>query len=602
MQANNSLEANSIVHNRYRIVRIIGQGGMGAVYESIDQRLGNKVALKQMIVSGAQYSIAFEREARLLAALRHPSLPKVTDFFIEGDQQFLVMEFIPGADLAALRKQRGQPFAVEEVLRWGEEVLLALEFLHSQKPPIIHRDIKPQNLKVTPEGTIVLLDFGLAKGSATAFSQVATTNSIFGYTPMYAPLEQIQGTGTSAASDLYSLAATLHHLLTDTLPVDVLARAGALLAGKPDPLRPANELNPMVTPAIGAWLVRGLQPDQNQRYASAAEMRAALRQIQGQAPAVPLPPTVMAAPAGAPPTVAMPAPQPYAQPQASQPYGQQPISQPYGQPISQPYGQSYGPPQRSTLPWIVAAIGGLALLALIAVVALLVLRSPTQTAIAPTTQIAANPTSGGDEQLIADNVTSNAATEPPPAPTPPPAPPTEVPPTPTPSVEPTPEVQFGPLQAQRPVRVSASNSAPPNQDSSGSTVSYGPENATDGAEDTAWRVAGAGINQYMQLDFAGPVRVREILVLPGYAKTDPFDGTDRFKQNRRVSRVRLEFSDGSSVEAQFADARQLQLIPVNPVVTTSVRIVILETTAPAPNNGRDFTPISEVVVRGEAQQ
>ncbi|NJM05989.1 serine/threonine protein kinase [Candidatus Gracilibacteria bacterium] len=214
-----TLVPNTTVHDRYIVRRTIGQGGMGAVYEASDERLGNTVALKQMLLSGPQFSTAFQREARLLAGLRHASLPKVTDYFTDAHGQFLVMEYIPGSDLGSLLGQRGRPFAVAEVLDWADQILQALEYLHCQQPPIVHRDIKPQNLKMTPGGDIVLLDFGLAKGMGGLGSQVATTASLFGYTPNYAPLEQIQGSGTGPASDLYALGATLHHLLTGTPPL-----------------------------------------------------------------------------------------------------------------------------------------------------------------------------------------------------------------------------------------------------------------------------------------------------------------------------------------------------------------------------------------------
>ena len=164
MQGLPKLAPETIVHDRYRIVRPIGQGGMGAVYEAVDQRLGHRVALKQMIVEGEVADRAFEREARLLAGLRHAALPVVSDFFSEAQGRFLVMQFIPGKTMAELAQERGEPFPVEQVLRWADELLRALEYLHGRTPPVLHRDIKPANLKLTGDGEVVLLDFGLAKG------------------------------------------------------------------------------------------------------------------------------------------------------------------------------------------------------------------------------------------------------------------------------------------------------------------------------------------------------------------------------------------------------------------------------------------------------
>ena len=131
----------TVVHGRYRIVGPIGRGGMGAVYEAIDERLGNRVALKQTLVEGEVAERAFEREAKLLAGLRHPALPVVSDFFVEAQGRFLVMQYIPGKTLAELAEERGASFPVDQVLRWADELLRALEYLHGRQPPILHRDI-----------------------------------------------------------------------------------------------------------------------------------------------------------------------------------------------------------------------------------------------------------------------------------------------------------------------------------------------------------------------------------------------------------------------------------------------------------------------------
>src|SRR3982751_6821309 len=208
----------TLLQGRYLIIEQIGRGGMGAVYNDTDTRLRSTIALKETLVGGEMLLKAFEREAQLLAGLRHPALPRVSDHFIDDSGQFLVMEFIPGDDLAPL-------------------LLNALDYLHSRQPPVVHRDIKPQNMKLTDRGEIILLDFGLAKGAAMQ-TRVTGTSSIFGYTPHYAPLEQIQGTGTDPRSDLYSLAATMYHLLTSQAPIDALTRAAAKINDEPDPLQP----------------------------------------------------------------------------------------------------------------------------------------------------------------------------------------------------------------------------------------------------------------------------------------------------------------------------------------------------------------------------
>jgi serine/threonine protein kinase len=271
------LAAEAVLQGRYRIVRQLGQGGMGAVYEAIDERLDTTVALKETLFTDEKLRKQFEREARLLARMHHPALPRVSDHFNEDNGQFLVMQYIAGEDLSVMLAQRNGPFPQAEVLLWANQLCDALDYLHTQEPQIIHRDIKPQNLKLTARGQIVLLDFGLAKGSAGQMSVVTTSASIFGYTPNYAPLEQVQGLGTDPRSDIYALAATLFHLMTNVKPPDALSRASALVNGLPDPLPLANQVTAQVDPAVAAVLSKGMSQKRDDRFASATAMRDALR-------------------------------------------------------------------------------------------------------------------------------------------------------------------------------------------------------------------------------------------------------------------------------------------------------------------------------------
>lgn len=271
------LASGLVLQNRYRVIKQLGQGGMGAVYEAIDERLDTTVALKETLFADERLRRQFEREARLLARMHHPALPRVSDHFGEGDGQFLVMQYIAGDDLAQMMANKRGAFPPDQVLTWGDQLLDALDYLHTQEPQIIHRDIKPQNLKLTPRGQIILLDFGLAKGQTGEISRAPTTASIFGYTPNYAPLEQIQGLGTDPRSDIYALGATLYHLLTGVKPPDALSRAAAIVNGQDDPLRPANEINRSVGPDVGRVLARAMSQNREQRFSSAAEMRAALK-------------------------------------------------------------------------------------------------------------------------------------------------------------------------------------------------------------------------------------------------------------------------------------------------------------------------------------
>jgi serine/threonine protein kinase len=278
------LAQNSLIQGRYLVVQLIGKGGMGEVYLAVDQRLGSAVALKRTFFAGDEMlGNAFEREARTLARLRHPVLPKVSDHFGEGDEQYLVMEHISGDDLAKRIESAQKSFPLSWVMFWADQLLDALSYLHSHEPPIIHRDIKPQNLKLTDENHIVLLDFGLSKSSTgkTNISSMSgagsSTGSVVGYTPHYAPMEQIRGIGTSPKSDLYSLSATLYQLLSNTVPSDALTRADAMLNGMPDTIRPLNELNPEVPPAVAEVIAKGMEVSQERRFVSAREMQKALR-------------------------------------------------------------------------------------------------------------------------------------------------------------------------------------------------------------------------------------------------------------------------------------------------------------------------------------
>ena len=270
------IETGTILQNRYRIEKQIGQGGMGKVYVATDERFKSTVAIKETVFEDKNLRRAFGREARLLNSLKHAALPRVSDHFSEADGQFLVMEFIAGEDLAEMMEHSGEAFPLETVLNWARQLCDALEYLHAQD--IIHRDIKPQNLKLTPGGQIVLLDFGLAKGNPTDAKHQSAAKSIFGFSRSYASLEQIQGAGTEPRSDLYSLSATLYHLLTGIPPADALTRAMNVLNGKPDPLIAANLINKQVSRGVAEVLSRAMALNAAERPESAISMRQMLEE------------------------------------------------------------------------------------------------------------------------------------------------------------------------------------------------------------------------------------------------------------------------------------------------------------------------------------
>ncbi|MBA3530458.1 MAG: protein kinase [Ardenticatenales bacterium] len=266
----------TVLHNRYQIETLLVQSARGAIYRARDHQAQRLVALKH-IVGSAALQHTFKLEAERLLHLEHPVLPRVWESFAGPDGHFLAMEYVPGEDLEALMMQRRAPFAPTELVKMAEQVLDALTYLHEQATPLIHRDIKPQNLKFTPSGEVRLLDVGLAKGSM-AVHAMASPGGSPSATPYYAPLEQIQGTGTDPRSDIYALAATLYYLATGYMPLDALTRTAAHMQRQPDPNPPAHEVNQRIPPTLGAALSRGMALNRERRPASVREFRALLKQ------------------------------------------------------------------------------------------------------------------------------------------------------------------------------------------------------------------------------------------------------------------------------------------------------------------------------------
>jgi len=246
---------------------------MGSVYEAVDTRLGNRVALKRAAIREDDAREAFRLEARILSALRHPALPVVIDYFSEEGEDFLVMDYVDGEDLSELLTRSAHPLAIADVLRWADRILDALAYLHGKG--VVHRDIKPANLKLTASRDVVLLDFGISKGSP---DWQGTHKSILsGGTNGYSPFEQLMDFGTDERSDLFALGVTLYQLLTGVLPPDARARAKALVAGKADPMLPADAISRDVPSVVASALVRATALEREDRFASAEDFREALR-------------------------------------------------------------------------------------------------------------------------------------------------------------------------------------------------------------------------------------------------------------------------------------------------------------------------------------
>ena len=282
-----TLTNGQVLQNRYRIVSPLGQGGMGAVYRAWDTRLNVHMALKEMIPQPgldphtlAQLRQQFEQEAMVLAKLDHPHLVGVSDFFEEGGNAYLVMKFIEGESLAD-RIEREGSLPEAQVLAWADQLLDALGYCHDQG--VIHRDVKPQNVVIRPDGRAVLVDFGLVKLWDPRDPRTRTAIRAIG-TPEYAPPEQYgtQPVHTDPRSDLYSLGATLYHALTGEAPLT----AGDRMAD-PAQFVPVRRWNPRVSPQTEAAVLRAMALQQRKRFQSVQEMATAL---VGGAPAPAHPP------------------------------------------------------------------------------------------------------------------------------------------------------------------------------------------------------------------------------------------------------------------------------------------------------------------------
>ncbi|MBP7687308.1 MAG: protein kinase [Thermoflexales bacterium] len=266
-----------LLNNRYRILKLLGTGGMGAVYHAHDTVLNRDVALKQLQpdpVTGdrpEQIQQQFLREAQSLAALHHPNLPRVTDHFTADNQQYLVMDYIAGQSLQDVLQAAPQGLDETQVLAWADQLLSALEYIHQHQ--LIHRDIKPANIRLTPAGHIFLVDFGLVKQHDTANPRTISLIRGIG-TPEYAPPEQYDASSahTDERSDIYALGATLYHLLAGCAPTSVSVRMS-----DPERFRPLRAINANLSPVVEQVILRAMEIERAKRFASATDMRRALQ-------------------------------------------------------------------------------------------------------------------------------------------------------------------------------------------------------------------------------------------------------------------------------------------------------------------------------------
>ena len=357
-----TLTTGQVLQSRYRIVSMLGQGGMGAVFRAWDTRLSISVALKEMMPQpGLDHQMLaglrqqFQREAQILARLSHPHLVRVGDFFDEGGNAYLVMDFVEGESLAGrIARQGAVPEA--QVLTWATQLLDALAYCHSQG--VIHRDIKPQNVIIRHDEQAVLVDFGLVKLWNPYDPQTRTAMRGMG-TPEYAPPEQYDATmgHTDPRSDVYSLGATIYHTLTGHAPPTATMRTA-----NPGRFQPPRVLNPYVSPRTEAVVLRATELAVENRFATVQEMAAVL---SGQAP-MPVQPV-------APPYQPATEPQPATgRPAATTVAGAQPVA----------------PAQRKRTPVWAWVLGGLAALLLVVGVSAAALVAMSNVALrAPTPQV-----------------------------------------------------------------------------------------------------------------------------------------------------------------------------------------------------------------------
>jgi serine/threonine-protein kinase len=261
-----------LLNNRYEILGLLGTGGMGSVYKVADRKQRSRILAAKELRSDrlppdkAREALAlFQTEARILARLTHPNLPKVTDHFSLSGRHYIIMERIRGRTLEQLlAARRGRPIDERTALGWALQVCRAMHFLSVQRPPVVFRDLKPSNIMIDRDGRVKLIDFGIAR----FFKEDKDEDTYLYGTPGYAAPEQYGASQTDVRSDIYALGATLHHCLTGRDPATGTPAS-------PDP----RHLNPSLHRGTARIVMRALEQDMARRYQTALDMKQAVQTV-----------------------------------------------------------------------------------------------------------------------------------------------------------------------------------------------------------------------------------------------------------------------------------------------------------------------------------
>jgi serine/threonine protein kinase len=531
----------------YQIDSVLGQGGMGTVYRAVHEGLQREVALKVLAENFAQdptFRRRFVRESQLSASIDHPNIVPVYDAGELNGKLYLVTKLIVGSTLKELVVQTG-PLHPRRTVAILSQIASALDTSHDSG--LIHRDVKPQNILVQKsskgEHRAFLTDFGLTKHSESS-SGITETGTFLG-TVDYAAPEQIAGEAIDGRTDLYALACVAYELLSGKVPYDKGSDMANLFAHQSEVPPPLAGDALGLSESVDLVIQKAMSLRKADRHPTCTDFVDALNKTLQTSPE----------------TLPGPSPLELGAQRTLPPVYSPPIAGGLSAnttPLPQPNYALAQPPPAPKRSWV-GPIVGLVVLLLAGAAALgffLLQSNDSNTS---------NPTTGGaaqeDPELGAGDFNTS-----------------------------------GPATNVRPDSIEASGTAPPGIDSSGASITYEADNVLDGVDSTAWRTAGSGKGTRLVLSFGSPVLVTRIGLIPGYAKIDPNDFTDRFFENRRVLAVDYIFSDGTVKAQNFTEIPQMQTTSVNEV-TEEIEILIAAT---SPHGGRNFTAISEVQVEGFA--